>query len=225
MNTPGRGSKGALGLLLLLVAVPGLGADLHSASVDRAGERIIVRGAAFNGGTVITLGGVTIPTANVTPDALDLPFDTDLYSAVQWRGSYSLVADGSERMSVYIDAPIEAPPPPPPPPPPPSGGPDCPCTAGWDATGINNWDFVHFILCSDGQDGTQQYISGVEYGGPWFFAAAFDPNNIYFDMGDPGNSVSFCAAHDGSGYTVAEPVTNEDQYWDCYEKLWVDICF
>jgi hypothetical protein len=189
--------------------------------VDRAGERIIVRGAAFDGGTALTLGGVTVPTANVTPTTLDLPFDVDIYAAIQWRGSYALVADGTERMSVYIDAPILAPPPPPPPPPPPSGGPDCPCIAGWDATGVSNqWDIV---WCTDGTDGTQNYTTGA--GSPWFFGLGWDPNNPYFDPVDPGNSISFCVAHDGAVYTVAEPVTNEDQYWDCYEHLWVNICF
>ena len=98
----------------------------------------------------------------------------------------------------------------------------CPCNAGWDATGINN--ISNLVLCADGQDGTQLYVYGNGYDNPWFFAAAWDPNNPFFDPVDPGNSISFCVAHDGVDYTVAEPVTNEDQYWDCYLKLWVDIC-
>jgi len=221
MNSPTLRIKGLLSVILLLCAGPVFAAELHSASVDRDGERIIVRGAAFDGGTVFTLGGVTVSTANVTPTTLDLPFGIDIYTAIQWRGSYALVADGTERLSVYIDASILAPPPPPPPPPPPSGGPDCPCTAGWDATGVDNqWDIV---WCTDGTDGTQNYTTGS--GSPWFFGLAWDPNNPYFDPVDPGNSVSFCVAHDGVDYTVAEPITNEDQYWDCYGHLWINICF
>jgi len=223
MSRPTLGFMGLLSVMLLLCAGPVFAAELHSASVDRAGERIIVRGAAFTGGTAFTLGGVTVPTTNVTPTTLDLPFGADIYTAIQWRGSYALVADGTERLSVYIDAPILAPPPPPPPPPPPSGGPDCPCTAGWDATGINNQS--HLVWCTDGTDGTQNYTTGPGIDNPWFFALGWDPNNPYFDPVDPDNSVSFCAAHDGVNYTVAEPVTNEDQYWDCYVHLWVNICF
>jgi len=41
----------------------------------------------------------------------------------------------------------------------------------------------------------------------WFFSLAWDPDNPYFDPVDPGNSVSFCAAHDGVNYTVAELIT------------------
>lgn len=216
------GTTAVLAGLLALGAGPVLAAELHSASVDRAGARIIVRGTGFDGTTAFTLGGVAVPTSNVTASELELPFGVEIFSAVQWRGSYALVANDSSGLSLYIDAPIEAPPPPPPPPPPPSGGPDCPCIAGWEATGISNqWDFV---LCQDGQDGSQEYVYGSGYGNPWFFAAAWDPNDPWFDPVDPGNSVSFCAAHDGVSYTVAEPVTNEDQYWDCYEYLWVEIC-
>jgi len=210
-----------VGAILLLGTGPLFAVELHSASVDRSGERIVVRGADFVGGTTFTLGGVAIPTANVTPTTLDLPFGSGIYSAVQWRGNYALVADGTERLSLYINAAILEPPPPPPPPPPPSGGPDCPCIAGWDATGVSNQSDI--VWCTDGEDGTQNYTTGS--GSSWFFGLGWDPNNPYFDPVDPGNSISFCVAHDGISYTVAEAITNEDQYWDCYEHLWVNICF
>lgn len=217
----GRSPRGAWRCLSVTLSLAlGAGslpaAELHSASVDRAGERILVRGSGFGGGTTFTLGGISVPTDNVAAGELDLPFGTEIYSAAQWRGSYALVADGTERLSIYIDAPILAPPPPPPPP---SGGPDCPCIAVWDASGIPK---DNFTWCNYGTDGTQTYIYGQR--GNWFISAAFDPNNIFFDAGDPGNSISYCVLHDGVDYTVAEPVTNEDQYWDCEEYLWVKIC-
>ena len=203
---------------LMLLAPAAFAADLHSASVDRAGERIIVRGSGFDGGTAITLGGVAIPTANVSPTELDLPFGVEVASAAQWRASYALVADGTTRISLFIDAPINDPAPPPPPPPPP-GGPDCPCISGWDASGIPK---DNFTWCTYGQDGTQNYIYGQRDN--WFIAAAHDPNDLFFDPVDPGNSVSFCSLHDGTNYTVAEPIVNEDQYWDCELYMWVNIC-
>ena len=88
--------------------------ELHSVSVDRVNERIVVRGDGFDGSTTLTLGGVTVATANVTPTQLDIPFDNDVATAVQWRGSYRLVANDSVWITVYVADPIEAPGEPPP---------------------------------------------------------------------------------------------------------------
>jgi hypothetical protein len=192
---------------------------LHSVSVDRANETIVVRGSGFDGSTTFTLGGVAVTTANVTPSQLDIPFGTDVADAVQWRGSYRLVANDSVWISVYVAAPIEAPGDPPPPPPPPPAGTDCPCIAGWEASGIpkDNWTW-----CTRYFDGTQESLSGQRDN--WFISIALDPYNLYFDPVDPGNSVSYCALHDGTDWTVAEPVVNQDQFDDCEYWMWINIC-
>jgi hypothetical protein len=215
----------ALGTLLLIIAgswlaPAALAQTLHSASVDDAGERIVVRGAGFDGSTAFTLGGVAVPTANVTPTALDIPFGTEVADAVQWRGSYRLVADGSAWLSLYSTGPIEVPDdPPPPPPPPPPAGTDCPCIPGWEASGIPKDSLT---LCFWDFNSQQQWMSGQR--GPWFISTALDPYNLIFDPVDPGNSVSYCALHDGTDWTVAEPVVNQAQFDDCANWMWMNIC-
>jgi len=192
---------------------------LHSTSVDRDGERIVVRGAGFDGSTAFTLGGVAVGTANVTATELDIPFSEAVAGAVQWRGSYRLQAGGSAWMSVYVDAPIEVPGDPPPPPPPPPGGEDCPCIPGWEASGIPK---DNFTLCWFDYSSQQQWISGQR--DSWFISTAYDPYNLVFDPVDPGNSISYCALHDGSDWTVAEPVVNQAQFDDCDLWMWMNIC-
>jgi hypothetical protein len=205
--------------LVAVILMPGaaLAQEIDSAHVDRDGERIIVRGNGFGGSTVLTLGGVAVPTANVAATVLDLPFGAEIYSVVDREANFALALDGGNVLSLYIDGAIEAPPPPPPPPPP--GGPDCPCIAGWEASGIPK---DNFTFCYYGQDGTQDYIFAQRDN--WFISSAFDPNNIFFDTEDPGNSISYCVLHDGNDYTVAEPVVNSDQYSDCDNWLWLNIC-
>lgn len=197
----------------LLVLTPQLAAaEVYSVQVDRDEQKLIVTGADFNNSTSVTLGGIEVLKANVSANQFDIPFAAAVYSAVQWEGSYNLVLDDTVRISVYIDAPILAPPPP--------GGPDCPCIAGWEAANLTPDTF----LCGDGTDGTQSYIFGNSFVDNSFLSAAFDPNNIYFDPVNPGNSISYCALIENNNYTVAEPVVNEDQYSDCYLWMWVNVC-
>jgi len=220
-----RKQAGVIRTLLWLLAfgcwIPAnaLAQELHSVTVDGVNERIIVRGDGFDLSTTFTLGGVAVATANVTATELDIPFDTDVATAVQWRGSYRLVANDSAWISVYFPAPIEAPGEPPPPPPPPPGGTECPCLAGWEASGIpkDNWAW-----CTRYFDGTQESLSAPR--DPWFISVAHDPYDLFFDPVDPGNSVSYCALHDGTDWTVAEPVVNRDQFDDCEHWMWLNIC-
>jgi len=205
------------GVLLLAPGVA-LSAEIHSVHVDREGERILIRGSGFDLATSFTLSGLAVPTANVTPTELDIPFGTEIYSAVQWEASYRLIMDGTDRVSVYIDAPITAPPPPPPPPPPPEG-PDCPCKTAWSSSGIPK---DNFTWCYYGQDGNQLWMYGVRDN--WTISTAFDPGNTFFDPVDPGNSVSYCVLIDNGSYSVAEPVVNVDQYSDCENWMWINIC-
>jgi len=203
---------------LLWGPVAAFTAEIHSVHVDREGERVIVRGSGFDLTTGFTLGGVAVPTANVTPTELDIPFGPEIYSAVQWEASYRLIMDGTDSVSVYIDAPITAPPPPPPPPPPP-GGTDCPCKTAWSSSGIPK---DNFTWCPYGQDGNQLWMYGARDN--WTISMAFDPGNIFFDPVNPGNSVSYCVLMDNSSFIVAEPVVNIEQYSDCELWMWRNIC-
>jgi len=218
----GRGS--ALPRLILALAwlwpvQAAFAQDLHSVTVDRADQKIVVRGGGFDGSTAFSLGGVAVATANVTPDQLDIPFSAAVATAVPRRGTYRLVANDSAWISVYVAAAIEAPGEPPPPPPPPPAGPDCPCIAGWEASGIpkDNWAW-----CTRYFDGTQESLSAPR--DQWFISIALDPYDLYFDPVDPGNSVSYCALHDGTDWTVAEPLVNRDQFDDCEHWMWINIC-
>jgi hypothetical protein len=182
-------------------------ADLYSAHVDREAQKIILKGSGFGQSTTVTLGGVAVVKGNITNLELEIPFADEVYSAVQWEASYNLVVDDTNRISVYIDSPILSPPPP--------GGLDCPCIADWEAAGLA----PSSLSCSDGIDGTQTFVFGI--GGNTIISAAFDPNNIFFDENNPGNSLSFCALSQNNIYTVAEPVVNQEQYLDCAD--WIRV--
>lgn len=205
--------------LLIFTVFDAWALEIDSVRVDRVNQKIVVKGSGFADATAFTLGGVSVATANVNGTILDIPFSPDLATAVMWRGSYRMVADGSVEFSVYIRAPIDDPTPPPPPPPPPPGGTTCPCTDAWEASGIPK---DNFTLCFYQVDGTQESTSGQR--GSYFISTAFDPNNIFFDPVDPGNSISYCALHDGVSWTVAEPVVNQDEYDDCEHWMWIRVC-
>ena len=230
MTSPGRQFKSSTARRIVLTAralacasmfCAGIasGAEVNSVHVDRVGEKILVRGSGFVSGTSFTLGGVSVPTTNVTDSELDIPFGVEIYTAVQWEASYSLVVDSAEHLSVYIAAPITEPPPPPPPPPPPSGGPDCPCIADWSASDMPQ---DNFSWCYYGQDNNQLWMYAPRDN--FIISTAFDPGNLFFDPVEPGNSISYCVLIDNGSYTVAEPVVNIDQYSDCENWMWINIC-
>ena len=208
----------ALACMSLLGTNIASGAEVDSVHVDRVEEKILVRGSGFVPGTSFNLGGVSVPTANVTDSELDIPFGIEIYTAVQWEASYSLIVDDAARLSIYIAAPITEPLPPPPPPPP-SGGPDCPCIGDWSASGIPQ---DNFSWCYYGQDNNQLWMYAPRDN--FIISSAFDPGNIFFDPVEPGNSVSYCVLIDNGSYTVAEPVVNIDQYSDCENWMWRKIC-
>lgn len=208
----------ALACTSVLWASIAAGAEVHSVHVDRVAEKILVQGSGFVPGTSFTLGGVSVPTSNVTDSELDIAFGTQIYAAVQWEASYNLVIDGTDHLSIYIAAPITEPPPPPPPPPP-SGGPDCPCIADWSASAIPQ---DNFSWCYYGQDNNQLWMYAPRDN--FVISTAFDPGNIFFDPVEPGNSISYCVLIDNGSYTVAEPVVNIDQYADCENWMWRKIC-
>ena len=207
----------ALGLVAESVAQ-----EIHSASVDTSTETVIVRGSGFTVSTELRIGGVLVANDYVNGNRLEIPFSEDLSNAAQWRGSYRLTANDNAWISVYASAPIPGPAPPPPPPPPPGpGGSDCPCIADWETSGVPR-DF--WFWCERRFDGTQESLSGQHLSDPWFISIAHDPNNLFFDPADPGNSISYCALHDGADWIVAEPVTNRDQFDDCEHWMWLNVC-
>ncbi|MFV8817722.1 hypothetical protein [Haliea sp. E17] len=221
-------SRALAGAGLLFATSQVAAQDIYSIHVDRAQEKIVVTGVDLDLATTVTLGGVAvIPAAPVASGQMEIPFATAVYDAVQWQGSYNLVLDGSERLSVYIDAPIEAPPGPP------VGGLDCACIGGWQSQAsviANNEAFCQPI--SDGNQVGYVGSSTLAFNPgptPWWLAVAYDYDHPQdFDYADPGSARSFCALDvDADGtFEVAEPVTNIDQYDDCVEWLFSElVCF
>lgn len=192
--------------------------EIHSVSVDVNTETITVRGSGFAVSTELKIGGVSITNGYVNANLLEIPFSEELSNAAQWRGSYRLTVDDDAWISVYVAAPIPGPSTPPPPG---TGGPDCPCIADWESSGVPV-DF--WFWCERRFDGTQESLSGQHLSEPWFISIAHDSNNLFFDPVDPGNSISYCALHDGSDWTVAEPITNRDQFNDCENWMWLNVC-
>ncbi|NQZ54512.1 MAG: hypothetical protein HRT93_09710 [Piscirickettsiaceae bacterium] len=201
----------AICIVFLGISQPAWSVELYSVHVDREGEKVVVKGSGLDAVTTVTLGGISVPISIITAAELEVPFGSEVYSAVQWEASYNLVIDGSIRISVYIDNPILAPS---------IGGPDCPCISGWEASTIP------IALCLEGIDNTppytQSYIIASWASGA--IASAFDPNHIIFDAENPGNSISYCALADNGSYVVAEPVVNQDQYSDCNNWIRSNIC-
>lgn len=202
-------------LTSVMVLAPSAWAQaIHSAHLDSEGEKIIVRGSGFTGGSTFVLAGVSVAAENITPTQADIPFSEALAQIAQWRGSYRLAVDDTAWISLYLDAPIVFYPDPQ------EGGPDCPCIAAWEAS---NYPLDNFTLCYYDNVSQQQWISGQR--GSLFISTAFDPGNILFDPINPGNSVSYCAlVEDGTTYTVAEPVVNQDQFDDCWNWFWSKVC-
>lgn len=213
------------GAQLFLNSPPATSQEIYSIHVDRELEKIVVKGADLDLVTTVTLGGVTVvPTAPVAPTLMEIPFATEVYSAVQWEASYNLVLDGNQRLSVYIASPIDAPPGPP------TGGLDCACIPGWEAYAsliADNWAY-----CQPLSDGNQVgYVASSDtalFPGPtpWWLAVAYDADHPQdFDYADPGSARSFCSLDvDADGtFEVAEPVTNIDQYNDCVDWLFSQL--
>jgi hypothetical protein len=191
--------------------------EIHSASVDVNSENVIVRGRGFAMSTELRFGGVPVTYNYLNANLLEIPFSEELSSAARWRGSYRLTADDTAWISIYVAAPIPGPAQPPPPG---TGGLDCPCIGDWESSGVpRDW-----FWCERRFDGTQESLSGQHLSEPWFISIAHDPNQLIFDPVDPGNSISYCALHDGSDWTVAEPITNRDQFDDCENWMWLNVC-
>lgn len=210
--------------LLSLFASTETVAGINSVLIDResASSKIIVLGVGLAGAS-FRLAGVVIPFTcidNISDTEQHIGFCTEAASAIPNPGSYNLLINGVDVFSIYAERAIIAPPPPP-------LSSECPCTSGWLAADVPK---DNSAWCSWGVDGTQEWITTTQI---WLdgieradvLSAAFDPNNIFFDSGNVGNSLSFCAHYDGSDYTVAEPVVSWEQYDDCVEKLFQNICF
>ena len=196
--------------------------DINSVLVDRESSpsKIIVLGTGLNNAE-FKLAGVLIPSScidNLSDTEQHILLCAEAASAVPDSGSYNLQINGVETFSLYAVQAIIALPPPP-------VSSTCPCTPAWEAQ-IPAGSLAFCLWGSDG--GTQEWIATQSWldgsGRQDVLSAAFDPNNIYFDPSNVGNSVSACSLYDGSSYTTAEPIVNQEQYDDCYYKMIIDIC-
>jgi len=196
--------------------------DINSVLIDRESSpsKIIVLGSGLNNAE-FELAGILIPSsciANISDTEQHILFCAETASAVPGSGSYNLLINSVEIFSIYAEKGIVSLPPPP------SDSYTCPCTPAWEAQIPES----SLAFCLWGVDGTQEWIATQSWldgsGRQDVLSAAFDPNNIYFDPGNVGTSISFCSIYDGSTYTTAEPVVNQEQYDDCYYKMLRDIC-
>lgn len=174
-------------------------------------------------GIVVTVNGMPVGLDPVSDANTAVLNSVDLVDVII-IGMNSYTINGSASTLFYSGFEIQASPPPPPPPPPPPVSADCPCISGWEASGITD----HFYYwCTELTDGTQKTFSGspIDAGDPDFFISiGFDPNNIFFDPVDVGNSVSYCALHDSASWSVGEPVQSQEQYDNCENWMWVNVC-
>ncbi len=220
-NLHGFASRTLLGCILTLgIAQAAIAVEIHSVVVDRSAQKIVVSGSGFDAATTLKLGGVDLTGITaLSATQLEIPFNAEVASALFTRGRFKLVADGTVNFSVYVSEPVVVPGPPPPPPPP--GGTTCPCAD--DRNAKPGLLYEYSAYCGTYTDGTQ--VGTYGYGSNYFIAAAFDPNNIYFDPANPGNSISYCVLQEGSTYTVSEPVVNQAEYDDCFSWIWQKVCF
>ncbi len=95
---------------------------VDSVSVDWLAQALVVRGADLDTVTAFGLGGsaTPLPTQNVTPTQLEIPFGADLAGEVLGPGSYALTADGTGVLTVFVEAQIVDP-----------TATGCPCEADW----------------------------------------------------------------------------------------------
>lgn len=95
--------------------------QVNSASVDWAGESIILRGAGFDVVPGVALGDSGLLTVLVQSDTeLEVEFGAQLAAAVPASGNYQLFVNGAGVLSLYFEAAIVDPA---------AGG--CPCAVAW----------------------------------------------------------------------------------------------
>jgi hypothetical protein len=186
---------------------------------DQAANQIRFIGSELTG-IAVTVNGMSVgldPVSDANTAVLD---SVDLVGVII-IGMNSYTIDAGASTLFYSGFEVQAPPPPPPPPPLSTA---CPCIDGWEASGIKS----HFYYwCTEYAAGTQKSFSGspIESTDPDFFiSTGFDPNNIFFDPTDVGNSVSYCALHDGVSWSVGEPVQSWEQYDNCEDWMWINVC-
>ena len=215
-----------LGLFVCLVCVTILTSQTVNAApmvsavqTDQAANQIRFIGSDL-AGIAVTVNGISVgldPVSNANTAVLN---SADLVGVII-IGMNNYTIDAGASTLFYSGFEVQAPPPPPPPPP---LSADCPCISGWEASGITD-HFYYF--CTEYTGGTQISLSGspIDSGDPDFFiSTSFDPNNIFFDPIDVGNSVSYCALHDGVSWSVGEPVQSWEQYDNCVDWMWINVC-
>jgi len=219
-----NGTTHWLRLLVCLVCVTISAAQTVNAAptvsvieTDKAANQIRFIGSDL-AGIIVTVNGMSVGLDPVSDANTTILNSVDLVGVII-VGMNSFTINGSASTLFYSGFEIQASPPPPPP-----LSADCPCISGWEASGITN----HFYYwCTEYAAGTQKSFSGtpIESTDPDFFISiSFDPNNIYFAPVDVGNSVSYCALHDGASWSVGEPVQSWEQYDNCENWMWINVC-
>ena len=195
-------------------------ATVDSVSVDWLNQALVVRGTDVDTYTGFGLGANPgpLPTQNVTPNRLEIPFGPDLAGEALGPGSYLLTAEGAGVLTVYIEAQILDP-----------AATGCPCEADWAAALGGLWGTpATDCLEIPGPDPNDVAdISGTVLSDPADPALyPHYPIGASFYPGEPASSYCSLVQVNGDA-TVTDLVTlpvNENQQADCRAALAVNVC-
>ncbi|MCK5665632.1 MAG: hypothetical protein KAI17_19225 [Thiotrichaceae bacterium] len=189
-------------------------AVINSVVLDITSSTIVVTGAELGSITTVTLGGLDVSFTSSTDGNTGVINFTDIdaaTAAVLMAGNYSLVL-GDNIFSIYLSSTDAA-----------AITPEvvvdpgvCPCTVTWEDSNIFTPQ-----SCVVVPDGTQETIFSFD-STTW---AAFDPNDLFFDPDNIGNSISYCAYVNPVDLSiVGSAITTQDQYDDCKAWMTTNVC-
>lgn len=195
-------------------------AQVDSVTVDWFNQALVVRGSNLDGGATFGLGGAAGPlvTAGVTPTELTIPFSADLAGEVLAQGSYRLLVDGAEQLTVFIDSQIIDP-----------AATGCPCAVDWAAELGGLWGSPNADCLEIEGPGTNDPadISGTVLSVPGDPTAyPHYPIGASFYPGQPEDSVCRLVQVNADASTVdlVNLRINENQQADCRTELAANAC-